>query len=367
MSSMSGQQFNTKSMTGISNSYVNNIITDAIEVTTNLTVDNGAVVILPNSSISDNALSSNVPLKNSSNIFTNTQIISNQNILQIKGTSGYARLQYIDTGNYLELQNMTSSGIIRIKATGSTGLTTFSMDISSTGFNIYKSLFLSNSASITFPDTTIQTTAYPGSSNFALLNANNIFTGVTNTFPTPSTSDNSQTVCTTAFVKNQSYITASSLAPYALLASDNTFTGTGNNVPMPLLTDNSLIIANTSFVKGQNYITASALSPYALLATNNTFLGTANTMPTPATATNSTVVATTAFVKAQLYSPLAGTNTFTGICTFNNAGPTIINQLAMPSSSSQLFTVLNSGFIGAVQLSIPNATRPKYPSFISLI
>lgn len=371
--SLSGQQFNDKTLTGLSNTYSANIVCDNIEVTTSILLDTGGIITLPSQSIQDSALSINIPTKNGNNVFTNTNTfsntttINNQNMLKIQGSgTEYGRLQYVDGSHLFELQAMANSSIIRIKATTSAGATNIIMDFYSSGINVYKTLYcspsigLSNAAFVAFSDLTSQTTAYPGSSNFALLNANNTFTGVTNTFPTPLTTDNSTTVCTTAYVKNQNYITSSALTPYALLATSNAFTGATNTFVTPLTSDNSTNVATTAYVQSQNYLTSTALAPYALLATSNTFLGTANTMPTPATATNSTVVATTAFVKAQAYSPLAGTNAFTGVCTFNNAGPTIINQLAMPSSASQLFTVLNSGFVGAVQLSIPNATLPKF-------
>ena len=322
MSSLSGQQFNTKTMTGISDAYSNNIICDDLEVTTNLTVDNGGIVILPSNSINDTALSSNVPLKNTSNTFTNTNFftnnmtLTNQKILTIKGTTENGSIKYIDTSSILEISNNTNAGNVYIRSLDTFGTLQSIIAFYHNGISIFKGIFLANTAinginKLVFNDTTQQLTAYPGSSNFALLNANNIFTGTTNTFPTPATIDNSTTVSTTAFVKNQSYITAT------------------------------------------------ALTPYALLATSNAFLGLANTFPTPATATSSTIVATTAFVKAQLYSPLAGNNTFTGICTFNNAN-TYINQLSMPSAASKLFTVSSAGLVGAVQLSIPDATTPVF-------
>ena len=67
------------------------------------------------------------------------------------------------------------------------------------------------------------------------------------------------------------------------------------------LADNSTKIATTAFVKNQNYITASSLTPYALLAppSGQTFTG-LNNFPTQATSDNSTLVATTAYVKNNL-------------------------------------------------------------------
>ena len=100
--------------------------------------------------------------------------------------------------------------------------------------------------------------------NYALLNPiTQTFTGI-NIFgtlqaATPNTSANSVRVATTAYVK-------SNLLNYGLLnpATPQTFTGS-NNFPTQLITDNSTLCATTAYVKNQNYITASSLAGYALL------------------------------------------------------------------------------------------------------
>lgn len=102
---------------------------------------------------------------------------------------------------------------------------------------------------------------------------NNTYTGV-NTFqntvvaPTVPSSDNTQNVATTAYVKSQGYIIGISLAPYALIASP-VFTG-DPQAPTPGAGDNDTSIATTAFVQSAlasfsggapasaEYITASA-------------------------------------------------------------------------------------------------------------
>ena len=335
MSSLSNQQFNTKTMTGISDSYSNNIICDSLEITQNLTVDVGAIISFPPSSISDISLSSNVTLKNGSNIFVNTNkftgpstfenavIIKNSSILTIQGTTENGVIKYLDSGSNLVIQNNTpGTGFIYLRCVNTTGVLVSIMSLTYNAISIYKPMFLGgvsiNSVGyITYSDTTTQSTAYPGSSNFALLNANNIFTGTTNTVPTPVTSDNSQTICNTAFVKSQSYITASSLTPYALIAGNNIFTGTTNTVPTPVTSDNSQTICNTAYVKNQSYITASSLTPYALIDGNNIFTGT-NTVPTPVSSDNSQTICNTAYVKNQSYITASSLPSLSNYAVLNN-------------------------------------------------
>jgi hypothetical protein len=105
------------------------------------------------------------------------------------------------------------------------------------------------------------------------------------TAPTPDTSDNSINIATTAFVKNQSYLTESSASStyltqtsasstyltqssasstYAPLASP-VFTG-NPTAPTPDTSDNDTTVATTAFVKNQNYITSSSLGVMNLSA-----------------------------------------------------------------------------------------------------
>jgi hypothetical protein len=172
-------------------------------------------------------------------------------------------------------------------------------------------------------------------------------------------SDNSTKIATTAFVKNQSYLTttlASTL--YSLLNPiSQTFTG-DNNFPTQATNNNSTLVATTAYVKSQNYITSTALTPYALLApaTTQTFTGATNVFDivqatTPATSSNSTRVATTAYVKSNLtsYATIASlsayglltttTQTWNGTNTFTNVAPSAPIQIknTVSANSGGLF------------------------------
>ena len=116
---------------------------------------------------------------------------------------------------------------------------------------------------------------------------------------TPATSENSTLFATTAFVKNQNYLTSASLSSSYALLSGATFTG--NVVGLTAVsTDNSTKFATTAFVKAQNYISTNPdLSTYALLS-GATFMGNVSGL-TAVSTDNTTKFATTAFVKAQSY------------------------------------------------------------------
>jgi hypothetical protein len=61
----------TISLSGLTTTTSDYLLAANVEVTTSLTVDNGATVTLPNNSISDSALSSNVMLLNATQTSTN--------------------------------------------------------------------------------------------------------------------------------------------------------------------------------------------------------------------------------------------------------------------------------------------------------
>lgn len=133
-------------------------------------------------------------------------------------------------------------------------------------------------------------------SGYALL-ASPAFTGAP-TAPTPTITDNSTTLATTAFVRN--YVLNSGLSN-SLYAPLNSPAFTGNpTAPTTASTDNSDSIATTSFVNSVGFITSSALSPYALLSSPN-FSGTP-TAPTVTATDNSDTIATTKFIKSLGYT-----------------------------------------------------------------
>jgi len=77
MTSMSNQQYNTKSMSGLSDTYANNIFCDTIDVADSLTLEPGGVLTLPNNSIQDSYLSNNVAFRNQANTFSLANTFTN--------------------------------------------------------------------------------------------------------------------------------------------------------------------------------------------------------------------------------------------------------------------------------------------------
>jgi len=118
----------------------------------------------------------------------------------------------------------------------------------------------------------------------ASLNGNTTFTGKTTSITAP-TSDNSTTIATTAYVKNQGYAT---------LAGAN-FTGS-------ISTTNDITVAGSTNLRGPVTVTAD-------MSLNGNVLA-----PTQSIADNSTRVATTAYVQNQAYATLASP-ALTGIPT----------------------------------------------------
>jgi hypothetical protein len=123
--------------------------------------------------------------------------------------------------------------------------------------------------------------------------------GTGSTVPTPSTSDNSTKIATTAYVQAQGYVPLASPA----------FTGTPV-APTQSTSDNSTDIATDAFVKNQAY--ASLASP--------TFTGTP-AAPTASAGDNSTKLATTAYVRGEAQMtfscPVAGAGAVVQYCQWS--------------------------------------------------
>ena len=93
--------------------------------------------------------------------------------------------------------------------------------------------------------------------NVDTLDANNMNSTILTTTTQPPHSNNND-VATTAYVYNE-------LIDYALLNPiTQTFTG-NNNFITQAIGNNSTLVATTAFIKNQNYITAASLAGYALL------------------------------------------------------------------------------------------------------
>lgn len=210
--------------------------------------------------------------------------------------------------------------------------------------------------SVTDNSTSIATTAFvrsaiaqyaptPDLSAYAPL-ASPALTG-TPTAPTAATTTNSTQIATTAFVK-------AAIGSYAPLASP-TFTGTPK-APTATAGTNTTQIATTAFV-------TTAVSAKANLA-SPAFTGTP-TAPTATSSTNNTQIATTAFVRSAItayaattsdlasYMPKSG-GTFTG--TVSGVTPTYTTNSTVLATTAFVYSLLNS------LLGLGGATSPSYSS-----
>jgi hypothetical protein len=162
------------------------------------------------------------------------------------------------------------------------------------------------------------------------------FTGIP-AAPTASTGDSSTQIATTAFVKNQSYLTSSSAAStYAPLANA-TLTGTPL-APTASAGDNSTQIATTAFVKSQSYLpTTTAASTYAPLASPS--LTGVPVSTTASTGDNSTQIATTAFVKNQSYlTTSSASSTYAPLASATLTGTPLAPTASTGDNTTQIAT-----------------------------
>lgn len=328
----------TISLSGLTTTNSDYITTASLEVTNSLTVANGATITLPNNSITDNELSTNVMFLDGVQTSTGDKNFATTAIdgepLQIQFLSATLSEQQIrmypyasdSTGNPFTLDgdtvlvgtgNFTVGKYDRynavrftdtdLTASADTQLNLYvgsnnAVEITDASFNLSRQ-FISNYTSTTVyenqfagsiwceKDVTcknglwIQNQITPGATTYASIN--NLGQAIlatlscpTITTTTQANADNSTKVATTAFVKNQNYITTAALSNYAQLtgvpqtfSNLNTFSQSITGVT-EATADNSTKLASTAFVKNQAYITASALTPYALLGSSNTFTAT---------------------------------------------------------------------------------------------
>jgi len=236
----------------------------------------------------------------------------------------YQRGFYYPNPTTTEPYTIESAGGLTISATKLKLLSSGDIDLATASVTRFSTPTLTDNS------LELATTAFVKGQGYATL-ASPTLTG-TPAAPTAATSTNTTQIATTAFVKNQGYAT---------LASP-TLTGTPL-APTQLAADNSTAIATTAFVKLQNYLTSASLSAYALLA-SPTFTGTP-AAPTAATSTNTTQIATTAFVKDQGYATLASP-TLTG----TPAAPTATAGTNTTQIATTAF-VLGQSFITSAALS----------------
>lgn len=193
-----------------------------------------------------------------------------------------------------------------------------------------------NGGGLTFPDASVQTTAAvtPDLSGYALLVSPALSGNPTS--PTPSTGDNDTSIATTAFVKNQAYLTSSSLSGYALL-SGATFTGkvnTTTTATSPSLNLGAAITSGpTSATNGDIWITNAASPKFAYRT------GGVNYYPAVANQFN-TFSAGVAITSNSTSPQLTITQLGTGHAL-------VVEDKSSPDTSS--FIVNNDGFVGIAQ------------------
>lgn len=214
MTSLSNQQFNTKSMTGLSDTYSTNIVCDTIDVADSITLDPGGVLTLPAASVQDSYLSPNVALLNRNpqtfsgvSNFTNN-IQSFLNILCTSSGGNGTQTRLSQTNNGFSITNNSNSQFIVLQSRTAAGVGVNGLVVS-TGNTAYLQGDLNNRLTITGSTTPTISTQAPALSNdlslantawvntkltgYADLDANNVFTG-SNTFNTGTNTFNSLVV-----------------------------------------------------------------------------------------------------------------------------------------------------------------------------
>lgn len=331
----------TISLSGLTTTNSDYIQASNLEVTSNLTVDNGATIILPNNSITDSALSTNVMLLNATQTSTAQKDFSSSSVDATPISINYTGLPnqqvqfcacttastfnpycdasscYIGGTSDLVVGKKDRFNAIRFTDGSMNLFANIEMiltvqdapviNLTQTQINTYMQFF-SNFVSATLYENQFLGDIWSAkgvTSKNGFYVQNNITPGST-TYASISSTGSAQFADVSAPTANITTITTTTQAN----------------------ADNSTKCATTAFVKNQNYITASALTGYALLSGVPQTFSNANTFSqsitgvTEATADNSTKVATTAFVKNQGYSILNASNSFTGQQTLTYASNT---------------------------------------------
>ena len=352
MSSLSNQQFNTKTMTGISDTYSDNIICDTLEVINDFTVDDGAVITLPDNSLQDSYLSSNVALLNRNpqsftgiNTFTNdTNQSAIQYFISTGGNTSRTRMQQDNTG--FSIVNQSAAQVIRLTTRSTLGGAIPAVQCAN-GNSVFlqgdvnNRLTLSGSLTPTIStqppalsnDFSLVNTAWIVAKGYAQLSADQTFTGI-NTF-------NGNVNLKYPALLN---VLDASLTRGLLIQNDNTnpgltlFKGIGNSSRFNFLSNNSSGVATTNFyifngdtcyLQGASGLGIGMVGSAISVDGVTSFTSTTTPVITQAIllSDNSTKIPTTAWVKGQNYitsaslTPYAllspsGTQIYTGIHQF---------------------------------------------------
>jgi len=341
MSSLSGQNASTKSLTGLSDTYSTNIVCDTFEVADEFTIDTGCIVNIPANIIPDPALSTNVALLNRNpqtftgantfntgtttfnaltvhnatlRNFQSTQAVFPGDFRMLDSTQTYLTQMY-QTGTTCVIDAPFASSIIRFSTrdAANTGLINLLMEKknhivlqgSASEIDILGNAITINGVTTHTANTTFNANVnlpYPALLNILdtsltrglqIQNHNTnpaltLFRGIGNSSRFNFLSNNASGVATTNFYiynGDTCYLQGSDGLGIGMVGSAISLDGicSFTNTTTPVITqalslsDNSTKIATTAFIKGQNYALTSDLANYGLLAGANTWTGTTNT------------------------------------------------------------------------------------------
>lgn len=386
MSSLSNQQFNTKTMTGISDTYSDNIICDTIEVINDFTVDNGAVITLPNNSLQDAYLSSNVALLNrtlqtftGANKFnlSSTQALGTNFNLEAPTGGTISRLNQSTTGLIISNNDVSQNITLRTRTAANVLTIGFQCQNGNTAFMQGDLL---NRITITGATTpTISTQAPSGSNDLSIANTAWINTKLTDyatlagtqTFTGVNTFDNN------VIIRLYNFDITNSLGTRGIRFANNganngvtDITGVGVSTRFNFNTTDSsgvstqnlwMGLGNSVVIQGASglgiNLTGSTIDLAGVCSFTNTTTPTIT--QTISTTDNSTKIATTAWVNLQAYLTSSALSNYMTLNTVQTATATKsfdtvnMNQLNIPSTSP-VITIYNTGNIEQTSATISN-------------
>jgi len=380
MASMSNQQFSTKSMSGLSDVYSNNIFCDTLDVADAFTCEPGCVITLPNNSIQDSYLSNNVAFRNQANTFSLANTFTNtvqftsltipvitQSIPANDATTKISTTQWVDT--YFGKKTL---------ATGSTVQSWFGNNrFTSNGSNLPLSL-QNTDVPTYFGGLFIASTGGQYNSNTLLGDTCLLSTGTGQNTGSLSLTTWSNTSCgirigpsnITYNGTNHNFNGNISLGLYNLdvlnegrtrglrIYNDSSspgvtqFDGVGISTRFNFNSNNASGVSslnfyisngNTCYLQGASGLGIGMVGSAISLDGICSFTNTTTPVITQAISLvdNSTKIATTAFVKGKGYALLGSNNTFTGTNTFN--GVTNINNSAYYNNQTDARFVATTG------------------------
>ena len=260
MGSLTNQSSSSKSMTGLSDVYSTDINCNNFTCDTSFTISPGCVISLPNNSIPDAALSTNVALLNRNpqtftgvNNFTNTMNLTLGNTFNFNASS-IANFATTSGGTSNTTIRQTTARLFLIR--GEVASSRIEMQVRDAS-SVVDTCFYADSSTAYISSGTTEVLLSPTTINFTATTTPTMTTQ-------PISSSNSNECASTAWA-------VSRLAFYALLAggAGQTYTGI-HNFPTPTAATNTTQVATTAYVKNQGYATTASLSAYVTLATTQT-------------------------------------------------------------------------------------------------